>query len=105
MTPEQFLSDLCRRHGIERSRGEKLLPLVRRAMDSPEEVRDRVLRIVEDSIAGRVREDPRVQARDERVLVAVARVLHGWNPGDPFLTWGETRQEIKRTDEDESLPS
>lgn len=93
MNPESTLRSLCERNQVPYSLAERLLPIVRRALESPDETRDRILALVErnlqqgaDGIEGRER-----LARDleHEVLVAVARVLHDWAPTEPFLDLGK----------------
>ncbi len=92
MTPESTLRSLCERNQVPYSAGERLLPIVRRALEAPDDTRDRILALVErnlqqrgDGISGREK-----LARDleHEILLAVARVLHDWSPSDPLLDLG-----------------
>jgi hypothetical protein len=69
-----------------------LIPLVRRAMEAPDEVRERILTLVEGNLVQRARgEDGDAKlARDldHEVLIAVAKVLHNWSPSEPMLDLG-----------------
>jgi len=90
MEAEIILSRLCERHGVEPDRGARLLPLVRWALEGPQDARERILRLVEASLkAGqavpqRALKDLEVAA-EHALLVAVARVLHMWSPDEGLL--------------------
>lgn len=92
MDPKVLLQRLCRRHGVAPERGGRLLPLVRWALESPPEIRTRILAIVEETLSwhGRETEGDRalVGAANRSVLVAVARVLHDWSPSERILGIG-----------------
>lgn len=92
MTPENLLRSMCERHGLPPEYGARLIPLVRRAMESPEEVRDRILALVDGNLAqcahGGGNPENLWRDLDHEVLVAVARVLHDWSPSEPLLDLG-----------------
>ena len=92
MDAEDLLHDLCDRHGVEHSRGARLLPLVRWALRGPEDARERILAVVEKTLAASATRgaEPRelYAAADRAVLLAVARILHGWTPDDKILNLG-----------------
>jgi hypothetical protein len=124
MTPENLLRAMCERHGLPLEYGRRLLPLVRRAMEAPDEVRERILALVDGNLANRVGDgeqgtDPFVAERerspasggaplaaspdgadvdaaldpvrrdaDHDILIAVARVLHGWSPSASMSDFG-----------------
>ena len=93
MNPESTLRSLCERIQVPYSRAERLLPIVRRALESPDEMRERILALVERNLRSSAT-DSEAQARLDRdleneILVAVARVLHDWGPTDPFLDLGK----------------
>ena len=85
---------MCRRHGLEFDRAASLLPIIRRALEASDGVRDRLLLMVDTSLAGRARragtQDPQGLERDvdEEVLMAVSKVLHGWRPSGKMLDLG-----------------
>lgn len=89
MDPQVLLERLCRRHGVPPARGERLLPLVRWALESPSEVRVRILAIVEETLSWHARdlegEEELASAANQSVLLAVARVLHTWSPSERIL--------------------
>jgi hypothetical protein len=88
MDPEQLLAELCRRHGVPPERGARLLPLVRWALEAAEPVRERILGVVEETLASRAlgEESPSALAAANRsLLLAVARVLHDWTPSEGLL--------------------
>lgn len=96
MDPLRLLRKMCLRHGLPDSEAQRLVPLVQRALDSPESVRDRILGMVETNLALRAGVPP-AQARshealfrdlDDEVLHSVARVLHSWSPSGKVLDVG-----------------
>lgn len=87
MEAERLLEALCRRHGLDTTAGDELLPLVRWALGAPPEVRERVLETVERSL-GLADRHARERAADEAMLRAVARVLHDWSPSRGILDLG-----------------
>jgi hypothetical protein len=92
MNAENLLRAMCERHGLSPESGARLLPLVRRALEAPNDVRDRILRLVDDNLKGsapgHVEPDKLWRDIDDEVLIAVARVLHGWSPSAPMLDLG-----------------
>jgi hypothetical protein len=87
MEAETLLQRLCERHGVDPNRCERLLSLVRWALKGPLETRSKVLAVVERNIAATRDGVPGnaaelAQAADRAVLMAVAKVLHTWSPGD-----------------------
>jgi hypothetical protein len=92
MTPENLLRSMCERHGLPADYGQRLLPLVRRAMEAPDEVRERILALVDGNLANRAQGEPpkddAARGPDEDILLAVARVLHGWSPSEPLFDLG-----------------
>ena len=85
MTARKKLDQLCRRHGLPRSEAASLLPLVERALSaSSPELRQSLLRVVENSLARRASERARKleleHSKDYEFLKAVAQVLHTWEP-------------------------
>jgi hypothetical protein len=97
MTPEELIHSMCARHGLEPKHAARLLPLVEKALAAPYEVRERILALIEGSLAEHTREQREAGLVDERkkllalerdVLVGVARVLHGWSPADAMLDLG-----------------
>ena len=90
MDPEALLASLCERHGVSPEQGARLLPLVKWALKGPEASRDRILAVVERTLSGQggtaaERKAELDAAADHAVLVAVARVLHGWSPNEQFM--------------------
>ena len=94
MNPENVVRALCARHGLPPEAGAAYISLVEKALASPDDVRERLLTLVDGSLAQRaqgIAEDPSVHHdADREVLVAVARVLHNWSPSDPMLDLGST---------------
>ena len=94
MNPENLLRSMCERHGLPADYGVRLLPLVRRAMSAPDEVRDRILALVEGNLRSKAENQVRDQdpwvGLDQEVLMAVARVLHNWSPSEPMLDLGSS---------------
>lgn len=94
MTPEDLVRALCARHGLPPESGAPYLPLVQKALAAPDDVRDRILILVSGSLAELSKELPGADAArgaaDREVLVAIAKVLHGWLPADSILDLGST---------------
>lgn len=91
MDPQHLLEELCRRHGVPPERGARLLPLVRWALEGSASARDRILSVVEETLAQRaMNEDSpgEIAAANRSILVAVARVLHDWTPSAGLLDMG-----------------
>ena len=93
MTPETLLHAMCKRHGLSVENGRSLLPLVRKALSSPMELRNRILYLVDGSLAERAKgietENSLWTQLDDDVLKAVARVMHSWTPSSDVLDLGE----------------
>ena len=105
MIPENLVEALCRRHGLPTSVGTRLVPLVRRALHSPDAIRDRILALVDRNLAkiaaGQATEDSIWLDIDKEVLISVARVLHGWSPSDQMLDFNSLSTP-KRVEGDEA---
>ena len=108
MDADRLLMRLCERHGLDPEPLQPYVPLVRRALVSPEGVRNKILMMVEESLARRAEGDPAATVEaleddlDEEVLRAVAQRLHGWTP-----KWREPSDVKDDTDPDDlggSLP-
>jgi hypothetical protein len=82
--PEELLRAMCLRHGLPPDYAIRLIPVVRRAMCSPEEIRERILAMVDGNLAqhaaDRTQEPPEARDPDDAVLLAVARLMHHWTP-------------------------
>jgi hypothetical protein len=87
--PEDLLRKMCLRHGLPPDYAIKFIPVVRRAMESPDEIRERILAMVDGNLAQHAadRITVPVPARDpeDAVLLAVARLMHHWTPSDNAL--------------------
>ena len=88
-TPEELLRRMCLHHGLPPDYAIRLIPVVRRAMSSPEEIRERILAMVDGNLAQHAadRTQAPIEARDpdDAVLLAVARLMHHWTPSDNAL--------------------
>ncbi|MEO0651921.1 MAG: hypothetical protein AAFZ65_14695 [Planctomycetota bacterium] len=88
MHAQETLRTLCLRHGIDEAFGRRLLPLLERAAGATPDVRDRLVRLVEQSFEreSERREQLRqnVHLREDEALLNVARALHGWDPPENF---------------------
>jgi hypothetical protein len=95
MNPEQLLRTMCARLGLPFRHGTRLLPLVERAVRSPDDVRERLLSLVEANLAhtaekGRRQDEHSLAGKlDGEVLTAVARVLHAWSPSRLMMDLGD----------------
>lgn len=102
MTPNEKIDDLCARHDVSASFGRRLLPLVRRAMDSHDEKRERLLDLVERSFVEEAlrkrtarkakRDQPLLGERDRELLRTVAGILHPWEPPGWMAQWRRMRR-------------
>jgi len=92
MNPENVVRALCARHGLPPEAGAPYMSLVEKALAAPDDVRERLLTLVDGSLAQRAQGIPEGPALhkevDREVLMAVARVLHGWSPSTPMLDLG-----------------
>jgi hypothetical protein len=88
-TPEELLRRMCLRHGLPPDYAIRLIPVVRRAMSSPEEIRERILAMVDGNLAqhaaDRTQAPPEARDPDDAVLLAVARLMHHWTPTETAL--------------------
>ena len=87
--PEELLRRMCIRHGLPPDYAIQLIPVVRRAMDSPDEIRERILAMVDGNLAQHAADresgPPKARDPDDAVLLAVARLMHHWTPSDAAL--------------------
>lgn len=86
MDAHSLFARICSRHSLDPIRLSEYVPLVQRALTSPDTVRERILKLVEDSLHRRAGGDPTATFEalehdlDEEVLMAVAKRLHDWTP-------------------------
>ena len=65
--------------------------MVERALESPAQLRDRLLRLVEENLARRSPKSAAPSLREttrdleEEILFSVARILHNWTPSGKIL--------------------
>ncbi|MDZ4772825.1 MAG: hypothetical protein SGI72_06775 [Planctomycetota bacterium] len=94
MNPEDLVRALCNRHGLPEAAGAPYLDLVTKALTASNEVRDRILKMVDAGLSERAKAGAvhrRALTESEReVLMAVARVLHTWTPSGSMLDLGST---------------
>ena len=95
MDPVRLLQRMCCRHNLPFAEAARLLPLVKRALESPEAVRDRLLKLVEGNLSRRAestKQDVDVAGvfndLDDEVLTSVAKVLHNWSPSGKVMILG-----------------
>lgn len=88
MKPEQALARLCLRLGVPYPQAEHLLPLMRQAMQAQGAMRERLMEVVERNLTAKKAElaaSRKLAGQlDQQYLVAVASVLHCWDPGPWF---------------------
>lgn len=93
MSPDTDLEALCERHGLPRSFGWRLMPLVRRAHQSPPQQRLFLMGLVERSFVREAERRRQAEGRriedEDRALEHMAGTLHRWQPPDWFRTWAE----------------
>ncbi len=98
MDAEGTIEEFCRRFGIPHEFGDRLRPLIERALSSPAEKRQRLLDLVERSFAEEARRrssalSPRDLAPEEwSLLKTIALVLHAWNPPLWLRLWEEAHR-------------
>ncbi|MEM6671375.1 MAG: hypothetical protein AAF726_00945 [Planctomycetota bacterium] len=86
MDAYKLLARMCERHQLDADRAKDLVPLVQRALISPNEVRSRILTMIDDVLSRRSNGDATAtlaaleEDLDEEVLLAVAKKVHGWDP-------------------------
>lgn len=90
MNAEKWIERSCRRYGVSREFGERLLPLVQRARGAAPDVRKRILDLVESSLEREASALAleRLPRPEERALTTIAGVLHRWSPPDWLLSYG-----------------
>lgn len=102
MTPETLLQAMCKRHGLSHESARPLLSLVRKALKSPLEARNRILMLVDGNLAERARgrsSTSKLKARrDDELLVTIARTLHDWLPSPGVLGLGRLDVEGESAD-------
>ncbi|HUR27626.1 MAG TPA: hypothetical protein VM509_05520 [Planctomycetota bacterium] len=83
--PARKLAQLCRRHGLPDSMGERFHALMKRAAEARPDLRARVVEMVDRQLAAAAAERASARRlaaiRDEACLRALAPLLHGWRPG------------------------
>ncbi|MEZ6005971.1 MAG: hypothetical protein R3F17_10800 [Planctomycetota bacterium] len=87
---------MCDRHRLPYDQAEALLPLIQRALISPDPVRDRILSLVDRNLAKQLHSTSPGSTLaavdrdlDEEVLLSVAKVLHIWNGGGRPTDFGK----------------
>ncbi len=101
MSAEHLVRALCARHGLPEEAGTPFLPLVRKALQSTDGTRERILRLVDEALGERgeaLATGSRNPAGDDRVLIAVARVLHAWTPSDGMLDLGSSMDPFRSSE-------
>ena len=98
MDPNRTITELCRKYGVPREFGKRLLPLLERARAAPRAKRRRLTELVERSFAEEARRllalpSPRdLQPEEWGVVKTVAGVLHAWDPPIWLRLWGQGRR-------------
>ena len=98
MTPRKTLEELCALHGLPYALGKRLLPLVDRALNSPDDMRDRILNLVKGTLkreARRFEESKRNRELDDRILGVIAKVVHPWNPPKWLQVWSKKNRDLE----------
>lgn len=96
MEAERLLARMCRRHAIDPDEASDLTRLVQRALISPTSVRKRILGLIDAALMRRAGGDSTATLEaverdlDEEVLLAVAKRVHSWEPGDSLDGFGLT---------------
>ncbi len=98
MDPNRTITELCRKYGVPREFGKRMLPLLERARNASSAKRRRLVELVERSFAEEARRllelpSPRDFQPDEwGVIKTVAGVLHAWDPPIWLRLWGQGRR-------------
>jgi hypothetical protein len=95
MTSQDILDRLVQRYSVSPEYGNRFLPLVGRSLSASPEIRARILSLIENSFR---REEERLAQRrralegspEWKMVLAVARILHTWEPPEWLMSWGET---------------
>lgn len=112
MDAERLLKRMCARHGLSSATEHELLPLMQRALISPDDVRRRIFAMIEDTVRRRSEGDATAtlaaleQDLDDEVLRAVALRVHTWDPPwrkRPFGAIGDGRLDLSSDDLPEGL--
>lgn len=102
MSPQEFISDLCRRYGVSEEFGRRLLPLAERAEEVRPEMRKRLHDFLVRSFLAQAAievEEGRENAswnptpEERRLLEQVAGVLHEWTPPGWLDRWTRLRDD------------
>jgi hypothetical protein len=93
---DRIIADLCRRHRVSPTFGRRLRPLIERAQSALPDVRARIMELVDRSFAqeavrARSEEAQTDFAQELGVLRTVAVVLHGWEPPQWLVDWGDAQ--------------
>ena len=100
MDARRLLQRMCARHGLSLGTAVRLLPLIERALLSPQDVRDRILQLVDHNLARKARSDANPHPHlvqvdlDEEILLSVAKVLHRWTPSSKLLELGKVLPDL-----------
>jgi transposase-like protein len=78
LDPESTLRRLCRRHDVPWASARRLLPLIRRAAQSPAPLRRNLLQVVEATLRRDAEELGRREQLERQALIAIAHALHAW---------------------------
>ena len=122
MDPTQIIEELCRRHRVPRSFGERLRPLIVRAATREPDARQRIMDMIERSFIQeaereRMRATQRTRRKvskrrepnearkasgtvEERMLGTVAAILHGWDPPEWIERFGRGERDHPADDSD-----
>ncbi len=90
MNPSKILAALCAHYELPLDKGQKLVPLIRRATEAPEPVKGRILALVNRTLkreAERHKAYLKERDLDERMLGVVAKVVHPWTPPNWLRSW------------------
>ena len=98
MDPQTIVERLCRSFGVSADFGERILPLVEKAMECPEPKRKRLLALVERSFEHEAQRraqqmsPSQLPPEDLRLVNTVAGLLHGWSPPMWLKLWVRTQK-------------
>ena len=98
MEPQKKINELCRKHGVSPAFGNRLRPLLEKAVVSPPEKRQRLIELVERSFEEEGRRVRRLLApadlppEEFDLIKTVAGALHSWDPPLWLRLWEEAQR-------------
>ena len=96
MSPSDIIDDLCQEYGVSTDFGQRLRPLVKRAVGAEPTAKKRIMDLVRRSFAEEASRtsDPEpiesfLNEGELLLLRTVSAILHDWNPPGWLGSWGD----------------